>query len=185
MQIKPRELGGVFEIKLERITDTRGYFMRSYSRSVFADHDLVVDWEQESVSFNKVRDTVRGLHFQLPPYTETKIVRVTHGAVWDVFVDLRSGSDTYGKWGSVELSSENDTAIYIPKGFAHGFRTLTDEAVVAYKIDKGYHPESASGIVWNDRDLAIGWDVKDPVISARDTGLPKFSDFVSPFQFSK
>src|SRR5829696_2584405 len=99
MQIKPHDLRGVFEIKLERITDTRGYFMRSYSRSVFAEHGLQVDWEQESISFNKVRNTVRGIHFQLPPYSETKIVRVTQGAVLDVFVDLRKASDSYGRWG--------------------------------------------------------------------------------------
>src|SRR5215204_5963408 len=109
MQRIPRELGGVFEIKLERIMDSRGYFMRSYSRSVFAEHGLEVNWEQESFSFNRVRDTVRGLHFQLPPYGETKIVRVTQGAVWDVFVDLRKGSESYGKWGAVELSADNDT----------------------------------------------------------------------------
>jgi dTDP-4-dehydrorhamnose 3,5-epimerase len=181
MQIKPHKLRGVFEIKLERIADARGYFMRSYSRSIFAERGLVVDWEQESVSFNRVRNTVRGLHFQLPPYTETKVVQVTHGAVWDVFVDLRSGSDTYGKWGSLELSSENDTAIYIPKGFAHGFKTLTDDTIVAYKIDTAYHPELSSGVFWNDPDLAIDWNVEKPVISVRDVELQKFADFVSPF----
>ena len=181
MQIKARELGGVFEIKLDRITDARGYFMRSYSRAIFEEQGLVVDWEQESVSFNKVKNTVRGLHFQLPPYTETKIVRVTHGSILDVFVDLRKDSDSYGRWGSIELSDANDTAIYIPKGFAHGFKTLTDNAVVAYKLDAPYHAESASGILWNDGDLAIKWDVEDPVISARDTELQKFSDFASPF----
>src|SRR5829696_3958064 len=102
MQITPHELRGVFEIRLERITDNRGYFMRSYSRTVFEEHGLVVDWEQESVSFNKARNTVRGLHFQLPPYTETKIVRVTSGAVMDVFVDLRKESESYGRWGALE-----------------------------------------------------------------------------------
>jgi dTDP-4-dehydrorhamnose 3,5-epimerase len=155
--------------------------MRSYSRSMFADHGLVVDWEQESLSFNKVEKTVRGLHFQLPPHSETKMVRVTHGAMLDIFVDLRKESESYGKWASIELSSENDTAIYIPNGFAHGFKTLTDNTIVAYKIDQPYHAESASGIFWKDADLAIRWDVKDPVISARDIELQSFSDFISPF----
>lgn len=181
MQITPHELDGVFTIELDRIEDPRGYFMRTYGRSVMADHGLQTDWEQESVSFNAKRHTVRGLHFQLPPYDETKIVRVIQGAVMDIFVDLRRASASYGRWGMIELSSENDLAVYIPKGFAHGFKSLVDGTTVAYKIDMPYRAEAAAGVLWNDPDIGIQWNVAEPVISDRDRNLPRFADFVSPF----
>ena len=181
MQIKPRKLKGIFEIKLERIGDTRGYFMRFYNRQLFAEHGLQTVWEQESVSFNKEKNTLRGLHFQLPPFNETKIVRVVHGAILDVFVDLRKNSETYGEWDSIELSAENDTAVYIPKGFAHGFKTLAKNTLVEYKIDVSYNATSASGIRWNDADLAVEWNTKSPIISLRDAELQFFADFDSPF----
>jgi dTDP-4-dehydrorhamnose 3,5-epimerase len=181
MQIKPRKLKGVFEIKLTRIGDNRGYFMRFYNRQVFAEHGLQTVWEQESVSFNKEKNTLRGLHFQLPPFNETKIVRAVNGAILDIFVDLRKGSETYGKWDAIELSSENDTAVYIPKGFAHGFKTLAENTLVEYKIDANYNAESASGIRWDDADLAIDWNTENPVTSQRDAELQLFADFISPF----
>lgn len=181
MQIEKLKLEGVFKIKLERIGDNRGYFMRFYNREIFTTLGLQTVWEQENVSFNKEKNTVRGLHFQLPPFDETKIVRVVNGAVWDVFVDLRKESPTFGEWDAIELSSENDTAVYIPKGFAHGFKTLTEETLVEYKIDANYNPESVSGIFWNDPDLAVEWNIENPIISERDTKLQFFRDFVSPF----
>jgi dTDP-4-dehydrorhamnose 3,5-epimerase len=181
MQIEPLRLKGTYRIKLERIGDARGYFMRFYNREIFAAHNLQTVWEQESVSFNKEKNTVRGLHFQLPPFNETKIVRVTSGAIFDVFVDLRKNSETYGEWEAIELSAENDTTVYIPKGFAHGFKTLADDTLVEYKIDANYKAESASGIRWNDADLAIEWRTENPIISERDGKLPFFADFDSPF----
>jgi len=155
--------------------------MRFYSREIFAAHKLQTVWEQESVSFNKTKNTVRGLHFQLPPFEETKIVRVIQGAVFDIFVDLRKNSETYGEWDAIELSAENDTAVYIPKGFAHGFKTLTENTLVEYKIDANYNAESASGIRWNDETLAVRWSAENPIISERDDKLPFFADFDSPF----
>lgn len=181
MQIKPCKLKGVFEIKLERVGDERGYFMRFYDRQIFVDHGLQTVWEQESVSFNKEKNTLRGLHFQLPPYNETKIVRVAKGAILDVFVDLRKDSETYGKWDAIQLSVENDNAVYIPKGFAHGFKTLSENTLVEYKIDKNYNGESASGIRWNDADLAIEWNTENPIVSPRDIKLQFFAEFISPF----
>ncbi len=181
MQIEPLKLDGTFKIKLERIGDNRGYFMRFYNREIFAAHGLQTVWEQESVSFNKEKNTLRGLHFQLQPFNETKIVRVAHGAIVDYFVDLRKNSPTYGAWDSLELSAANDTAVYIPKGFAHGFKTLTENALVEYKIDANYNAESASGIRWNDADLNVKWNVENPITSERDGQLPKFADFISPF----
>ena len=181
MQIEPLKLEGTYKIKLTRIGDERGYFMRFYNQDIFAEKGLQTDWKQESVSFNKEKNTLRGLHFQLPPYNETKIVRAAQGAILDVFVDLRKKSNTYGEWDAIELSAENDTAVYIPKGFAHGFKTLTENTLVEYKIDANYDSASASGIRWDDTDLAIQWNTKNPVISARDAELQFFADFVSPF----
>jgi len=181
MQFEPLKLKGTYKIKLERTGDVRGYFMRFYNRQIFAEHGLQTIWEQESVSFNKEKNTLRGLHFQLPPHDETKIVRVVNGAIIDVFVDLRKNSETYGEWDSIELSGENNTAVYIPKGFAHGFKTLTEDTLVEYKIDANYNAESADGIRWDDADLAVEWKTENPVISARDAELQHFADFDSPF----
>lgn len=181
MQLIPLTLQGAYKIKFNRIEDDRGFFMRFYDAEVFASSGLQSNWEQESISFNRKKDTLRGIHFQMPPFVEAKLVRVTSGAVLDVLVDLRKESNTYGKWQSVELSSKNDTALYIPKGFGHGFRTLEDNTVVEYKIDVPYRSELASGIRWNDELLKIEWGVEDPVISKRDSELQKFSQFISPF----
>ncbi len=182
MHIEPLKLKGTFEIKLKRIGDARGFFMRFYDREIFAANNLQTRWEQESVSFNQAKDTVRGLHFQLPPHVETKIVRVVAGAILDVFVDLRADSETYGEWDALELSAENERAVYIPKGFAHGFRTLTENAAIEYKIDAPYQGDLASGIRWNDPALNVDWKVENPIISKRDTELQFFDHFDSPFR---
>ena len=181
MRLRPLKLKGAYEIEFNRIADERGYFMRSYDHDVFADNGLPTEWMQESTSFNRLKNTVRGLHFQLPPYVESKMVRVSRGAILDVMVDLRKESSTFGEWYSAELSSENNKALYIPAGFAHGFRTLVDSSMIEYKIDVPYHADSADGIRWNDETLGIGWGVQDPIISERDGSLQLFADFDSPF----
>lgn len=181
MEIRPLRLNGSCEFILERIEDERGYFLRVYDDSVPARLGIGKKPWNDSVSYNKKRHTVRGLHFQLPPFEEAKIVRVSRGAIWDVIVDLRKESATFGQWEGYELSEENNRCLYIPGGFAHGFCTLTDEATVNYKIDAPYNAESASGIRWNDPTLAIPWPTDDPTISARDRQLGSFADFVSPF----
>lgn len=181
MEIRPLRLDGSYEIILKRIEDERGYFLRVYDEGVPARLGVEKNTWNDSISYNKRRHTVRGMHFQLPPFEETKIVRVSRGAVWDVIVDLRRGSETYGQWEGYELSEENNRCLYIPSGFAHGFCTLTDEATVNYKIDAPYSAESASGIRWNDPVLAIAWQTDDPTISERDKQLGSFADFVSPF----
>jgi dTDP-4-dehydrorhamnose 3,5-epimerase len=166
---------------LKRIEDERGYFLRVYDADVPARLGIDTTMWNDSVSFNKKRHTVRGLHFQLPPFEEQKIVRVSRGAIWDVIVDLRRDSETYGQWEGYELSEDNNRCLFIPGGFAHGFCTLTDDAIVNYKIDAPYHAESASGIRWNDAALGIPWQTDNPVISERDAQLGSFTDFVSPF----
>lgn len=182
MHIKPLKLSGAYEIKFSRFTDLRGFFVRFYDREVFAANGLQTVWEQESLSFNRQKNTVRGLHFQLPPFAETKLVRVAQGAIQDFFVDLRKDSKTYGEWEAIELSAENDRAVYLPKGFAHGFRTLSDNVLVEYKIDVPYRANSASGILWNDKTLNIDWITENPIISERDSELQLFGSFDSPFR---
>lgn len=182
MEIKPLKLKGTFRLNFERRGDSRGYFMRFYDRARFAECGLPTVWEQESVAFNQAKDTIRGLHFQMPPLVEAKIVRVVQGAIWDVFVDLRKDSETYGKWDSLDLSAEKDTAVYLPKGFAHGYRTLSANTKIEYKIDVPYNADLAGGIRWNDETLGIDWKVENPTTSARDAGLQLLGSFDSPFR---
>lgn len=183
MNIKPLELNGVFEITLDRIGDSRGYFMRTYDKTIFTDNNLQTVWQQENQSFSSRIYTVRGLHFQNPPYSETKLVRVIQGRILDVFVDLRKESDTYGKWGSIELTDSNDKAIYVPRGFAHGFCTLTEHTLVQYKVDNTYTPSEEGNLCWNDPDIGIDWNINESqaFLSDRDKKAPYFKDFVSPF----
>jgi len=155
--------------------------MRSYDRAAFADKGLETRWEQESLSFNERRLTIRGLHFQLPPAAEAKIVRVTRGAVMDVALDLRKESPTYGKHLAIELSAENGKALYISEGFAHGFQTLEDDTLVEYKINVAYQPELSTGIRWNDESLGIAWHGGEINFSERDAALPLLDQLGSPF----
>ena len=181
MDIKARSLKGVFEITFDRIEDNRGYFARTYCKKTLTEYGLQTDWKQENQSLSVRVDTVRGLHFQKPPDTETKLVRVVQGAILDVFVDLRKESETYGLWDSIELTADNNKAIYIPRGFAHGFRTLQEQTIVFYKVDQEYARHNEGGLRWNDPQIGISWKVQDPILSERDMSLPFFSEFVSPF----
>jgi dTDP-4-dehydrorhamnose 3,5-epimerase len=180
MQIKPLKLSGTYEIILEPRTDERGYFMRAYDEAIFRQYGLTTAWLQENQSFSK-KGVIRGLHFQKPPHAETKLVRVVSGKILDVFVDLRKNSSTYGQWDSIELSEDNYKVVYIPKGFAHGFCALTETALVLYKVDEVYHPESEGSLRWNDETLAIKWSIDNPLTSPKDAKGESFHDFVSPF----
>jgi dTDP-4-dehydrorhamnose 3,5-epimerase len=142
--------------------------MRSYDIASFEEHGLHRPWVQENHSRSEHRGIIRGLHFQLPPYAETKLVRCVRGAVLDVFVDLRPESPTFGQWDSIELSESNKTAIFIPRGFAHGFCTLTEESEILYKVDNVYNREHERGLLWSDPDLAIQWPTADPILSEKD-----------------
>ncbi len=181
LEITPLKLAGTFEIKLAPSYDERGYFVRVWDQRLFREYGLTTSWVQENQSLSSRKGLIRGLHFQKPPHAETKLVRVVVGAILDVFVDLRKDSRTYGRWDSIELSAGNHKMVYIPKGFAHGFCTLSDEAVVLYKVDAYYAPELEGGIRWDDEMLEIQWPVKDPFASAKDAMLPGFRDFASPF----
>lgn len=181
MKIEALELEGSFEITLNPIGDHRGFFERTYCKDTFAAHGLVTEWMQENQSFSKAKGTVRGMHFQAPPFAETKLIRVVRGAVLDAFIDLRKDSPTFGQWDAIELSEDNHKCLYIPKGFAHGFCSLTENVLIQYKIDANYSPEHEGGVIWNDPDIGIDWKVDDPTISPRDAQLPRFADLKSPF----
>lgn len=181
MQITPLKIPGTYEITLKPLGDVRGYFMRTYDNHIFAEHGLVTQWMQENQSYSSRQGIVRGLHFQRPPHAETKLVRALSGTVLDVFVDLRQGSPFFGQWDTVELHAEKHNMVYIPKGFAHGFCTLTDEVIVAYKVDAFYAPDHEGGLRWNDPTLKIPWPCETPLVSTKDQAWPELVDFVSPF----
>lgn len=167
------ELKGAYIIEPEPVADERGFFARTFCAKDFAKRGLSAGMAQCSTSFNNRRGTLRGLHFQAAPHAEEKLVRVTMGAIFDVIVDLRDGSPTYGRWIGQELSAENRRMFYIPKGFAHGFQTLQDKSEVFYQISTFYQPASARGVRWNDPAIGIDWpDAANAIISERDRALP-------------
>jgi len=175
MNIQPRRLAGTFEIALEPHADERGHFMRWYDARAFAAAGIPTDWVQGNESLSR-RGVVRGLHFQRPPHSETKLVRAVTGAVYDVFVDLRAGSATYGQWDSVELRAERRNAVLVPKGFAHGFCVLSETALVSYLVDSPYAPAAEGGLAWNDPQLAIPWPLgAEPIVSAKDRRWPRLA----------
>lgn len=172
LTFEPLPLAGAYRIRMNPAADERGYFARRFCAEAFRGRALECDFVQRSISFNLRRGTLRGLHFQAPPAAETKIVRCTRGVAFDVIVDLRAGSATYGKWYGEELSADNRVMLYVPKGFAHGFQTLRDETEIDYEITPAYVPDAARGVRFDDPTLAIGWPLVDVVVSSRDRELP-------------
>ena len=171
----------VLLIDVEPKEDERGFFARTWCRRELAARSLDTEIAQESVSYNRFRGTVRGLHFQRPPDEETKIVRCTRGAIFDVIVDLRPHSSSYLRWQAFELTAENRRAVYIPKGLAHGFQTLAEDCEIVYQISSFYAPESAGGYCYDDATFGITWPLPVTMISERDLGWPKFKvDALAP-----
>ena len=169
-------LNGMFIIEPLPIEDERGFFARIFCRKEFEEHGLNSHFVQCSISFNRKKGTLRGMHYQISPFEEIKIVRCTMGVIYDVCIDLRPDSKTFRRWIGVELSAENRKMIYIPKGFAHGFQTLTNDTEVFYQMSEFYAPEYARGIRWNDPQFNIAWPNDMRTISAKDNN---FDDFVS------
>ena len=165
-----------FLVHMERLEDNRGFFARIWSASEFAAHGLVSQFEQCSVSCNKARGTLRGMHYQISPHVEAKLVRCTRGTVYDVIVDARAGSPTEGVIFGVQLTDHGPTMVYVPEGVAHGFITLTDDSEVSYSISKPYSPEHQAGFRWDDAEVAIKWPLRPVCISERDAHLPSFAD---------
>jgi len=160
--------------------DDRGYFFESYNYETFRKLGIEDIFIQDNQSCSK-KSVIRGLHFQIPPYAQAKLVRVIKGAVLDVAVDLRKNSPTYGQYVSAELSETNQQILYIPVGFAHGFVALEEQTVLAYKCSNIYHKESEKSILFNDKDLNINWNTDTPIVSDKDLNAICFKDFISPF----
>jgi dTDP-4-dehydrorhamnose 3,5-epimerase len=168
-------LPGVWLVAPEPQEDVRGFFARTWCEREFAAAGLTARWAQSSVSYNKTKGTLRGLHFQRAPFEEVKLVRCATGAIYDVVVDLRPDSPTFMKHLTVELTRDNRRMLYIPKGCAHGFQTLEDGAEVLYDISEFYAPEHAAGVRWDDRAFGITWPDPNPIISERDRRFPDFA----------
>jgi dTDP-4-dehydrorhamnose 3,5-epimerase len=169
------QLDDAWLIDLEPREDERGFFARIWCRQELAGQGLDTEIAQESLSFNRHRGTVRGLHFQQPPHEETKIVRCTHGGIFDVIVDLRPQSPSYLRWEGFELTADNRKALYVPKGFAHGFQTLANNTEILYQISVLYAPNSAAGYRYDDASFGIVWPLPVTVIGARDLSWPAFT----------
>ena len=165
--------------------DVRGWFVESYNRRALAGLGIDCDFVQDNHSFSAKRGTLRGIHYQRAPHAQAKLVRCLVGAIWDVAVDLRAGSPTFGKWVAATLTATGGEQLFVPVGFGHGFVTLTDDVEVAYKTSDYYAPECEGGIVWDDPDLAIAWplDGLEPVLADKDAGLPRLAEWESPFAY--
>ena len=175
MRFTQADLDGAYIIDLDRHADERGFFARTWCRQEFAEQGLETALAQASISYNRRPGTLRGMHFQIEPPAETKLVRCSRGALHDVIIDLRPGSPSYRRWTAVELTADNGRMLYIPAGFAHGFITLEAHTEAYYMISEPYVPGSASGIRWDDPAFAIAWPRAVEVISERDRSWPDFS----------
>jgi dTDP-4-dehydrorhamnose 3,5-epimerase len=183
MQIIQTPLAGLLLVQPKRIGDVRGWFSESYSRAAMQAAGLHLDFVQDNHSLSGPVGTLRGLHYQRPPQAQNKLVRCTRGVIYDVAVDARSGSPSYGQWFGAELSAENGTQLLVPIGFLHGFVTRSAGAEVQYKVTAPYAAECDGAVRWNDPDLAIDWGIDAPVLSAKDAAAPLWSDFKTPFAY--
>ena len=175
--ITPLAIPDVLLITPKRHGDARGWFAETWSRKSLAAAGIEADFVQDNQAFNAKKGTVRGLHFQKAPHPQAKLVRVLRGAILDVAVDVREASPTFGQWVSAELTAERGEQLFVPRGFAHGYSTLTDDCELAYKVDGLYAPQTEGGLIWNDPDLAIDWRVEgEAVLSDKDKVLPRLKD---------
>ena len=183
LQITSLEIADVKLVVPQRFEDSRGFFSETYNRKAFREGGIETEFCQDNHSLSTTVGTVRGLHYQAPPFAQTKLVRVLRGAIMDVAVDARIASPTYGQWVRAELSAENGHQLLIPQGFLHGFATLTPDTEVAYKVDNYYSKECDGSVRWDDPTLASDWgfDHTTAVLSDKDIAAPDFSNFESPF----
>jgi dTDP-4-dehydrorhamnose 3,5-epimerase len=180
--ITPLAIPEVLLITPKRHGDGRGWFAETWSRRSLAEAGVEADFLQDNQAFNGRKGTLRGLHFQQAPHPQAKLVRVLKGAIYDVAVDLRDGSPTYGRFVAAELTAERGEQLFIPRGFAHGYCTLTDDCELFYKVDGLYAPQTEGGVIWNDPDLAIPWPLdREPVLSDKDKLLPRLRDMTAKF----
>ena len=176
MLFTPTKLKDAYIVEPKKLEDERGFFARTWCEKEFHDRGLNSNLVQCNISFNKKKGTLRGMHLQVAPYAEAKLVRCTQGAIYDVIVDLRPDSETYKQWIAAKLTPVNHKALYVPEGFAHGFQTLADNTEVFYQMSQFYAPECARGYRWNDPSFEISWPEEISVISAKDLNLPDYAD---------
>ena len=175
--ITPLAIPEVLLITTKRHGDARGWFSETWSRRTLAEAGVDADFVQDNQAFSARKGTLRGLHFQKAPHPQAKLVRVLRGAIYDVAVDIRKGSPTYGRWVAAELTAEGGEQLFVPRGFAHAYCTITDDCELAYKVDGLYAPKTEGGIIWSDPDLLIPWPLDgDPVLSEKDKLLPRLRD---------
>lgn len=185
MQVDKLAIPDVLKITPRRFGDHRGFFAETYSARAYAEAGITDDFVQDNHSLSAQVGTVRGLHFQAPPHAQAKLVRCGRGAIFDVAVDVRKGSPTYGQWVGAELSADNGVQLYVPVGFAHGFATLQPDSEIVYKCSDYYAPETEGALIWNDSEVGIEWpDIGEAVLSEKDAVAPTLADFESPFVWS-
>lgn len=185
IEIEETAIPGIRIVKPRRLGDARGWFSETFNRRVLAEVGIDIDFIQDNESLSAVPGTIRGLHFQTPDFAQTKLVRVLTGSIFDVAVDIRRGSPTFGAHVAVELSAENGKQLLVPRGFAHGFCTRVPDTRVFYKVDAYYSQAHDAGILWNDPALAIDWPVTSgkAALSEKDARLPRLADFDTPFVY--
>ncbi len=176
MEFKKTKLQDAILIEPKFFKDERGFFVESYSKKIFKENGIDVEFVQDNHSLSTEKGVLRGLHFQEAPHSQSKLIRVTKGKVYDIIVDLRKNSSTYKQWQGFELSAENGLMLFVPQGFAHAFCTLEENTEFMYKVDDFYAPECDSGIIWNDLELNINWPIKNPILSEKDSQLKKLKD---------
>ncbi|GIN58792.1 dTDP-4-dehydrorhamnose 3,5-epimerase [Lederbergia ruris] len=177
MKIIDTNLEGVKVIEPVVFGDHRGWFTETHSYSKLKEAGIDLNFVQDNQSFSAAKGTLRGLHYQLNPKAQTKLVRCTRGAIFDVAVDIRKGSPTFGKWYGIELSAENKKQLLVPRGFAHGFMTITEDAEVQYKVDNDYAPDCDRGIIWNDSTIGVQWPMDiEPILSEKDQHAPSLEE---------
>ena len=176
MKFSRTSLAGLWLIELELREDERGFLARTFCETEFAQHSLNTRWPQCNLTLTKKRGTIRGMHFQAEPKPEIKLIRCAAGKIFDVLMDVRRDSPTFGRWEGFELSAENRRQLYVPGGFAHGFQCLTDNCEVFYQMSEFYVPELARGLLWNDPAVGIRWPLADAFVSERDRNLPKLAE---------
>jgi dTDP-4-dehydrorhamnose 3,5-epimerase len=183
MELTALELPGAFLLKPKRFEDARGFFVEQYNKRTLAAHGLQFDVVQDNLSHSARSGTIRGLHFQSPPSEQAKLVSVLRGAIFDVLVDIRFGSPSYGRHVAFELSAESGSQVFVPRGLAHGFCTLADDTLVQYKVDAPYDPSRDLGVLWNDPDLGIRWPVaaEAAILIDKDRKQPRLSDLPRHF----
>lgn len=186
MNFTKTNLNGLVIIEPTVFGDHRGWFMETYSESKFQEAGILLEFVQDNQSFSAAKGTLRGLHYQLNPKAQTKLVRCTKGAIYDVAIDIQKGSPNFGEWFGIELTADNKKQLLIPKGFAHGFMTLTEDVEVQYKVDELYAPECDRGIIWNDPVIGIEWPMDImPILSAKDEKAPLLKDAENNFKYGE